>query len=76
MILDYRDIISLDYQKYMVCNKVLYNNKEYYYLSNLDNPTVKIVYRENNEMFEVTDTSQLKIILDKMCRNARVILNI
>ncbi|MDE5539296.1 MAG: hypothetical protein K2J20_02275 [Bacilli bacterium] len=73
MSLDFRDTLWLDNHEYIVSNKILYNDKEYYYLSNANNK-IKIVYKLDDEMFDVTNVAELKIVLEMMNYKARVLL--
>lgn len=75
MNLDFRDLLMLDGEEYMVSNKTILDDREYYYLCQKDSSKIKIVYRINDEMFDVTDPSEPKVVMEKMCLNAKIILN-
>lgn len=58
MNIDANDLIALsDKNEYVVVSKLIYNDKEYYYIADInDSYNVKFCYRENDELIVVKDS--------------------
>ena len=59
-----RDIITLDdNNKYLIVSKLYYNNKDYYYLVDINNPqNLMFCYEDKQDLVELTD----RLLLNKL----------
>lgn len=59
-----RDIITLDdNNKYLIVSKLYYNNKDYYYLVDINNPqNLLFCYEDKQNLVELTD----RLLLNKL----------
>ena len=54
--MEIKDIITLGNNKYVITSKIKYKEKNYYYLTNLNNPGELIFcYEDNDGLVEITD---------------------
>lgn len=55
--MDIRDIVTLDNgNTYIICSKVIYENKNYYYLVNINNSeNLMFCYEDKNELVELNN---------------------
>ena len=63
--IDVNDLITLDDGiEYIVISKANYENKEYYYIADLNNPSnLKFGCIDNSELVEITDGELIKILV-------------
>lgn len=63
-----KDIIILnDNNSYIVVKKIDYNNKKYYYISDINNKeNIKYLYEDGNELVEIEDEQELENVIIKM----------
>lgn len=68
MNIDEKDLIVLDdNHHYLVVKKTDYENKIYYYLSDIDDKgNIKFLYEEGNELVEIDDNNLLDNVIEKM----------
>jgi len=63
--IDIKDILKLDDDnEYVVVNKVIYNNKNYYYLIDMDDPdNLMFCYEDNGDLVKVDDKELINKLL-------------
>lgn len=63
-----KDIIVLsDDNHYIVVKKIDYENKKYYYISDINNKeNMKYLYEDGNELVEIEDEQELENVIIKM----------
>lgn len=63
-----KDIIVLnDKNSYVIAKKINYNNKNYYFISDINNDqNLKFLYEDGNELVEIENEDELQNVIVKM----------
>jgi len=63
-----KDIIILDDDhRYMIVKKIDFENRKYYYVSDIDNKeTIKFLYEDGDELVEIEDEQLIENVIIKM----------
>ena len=71
MTINKNDLLTLDDgNEYLVVSKALYQNKEYYYIINInDNSCIKFCYLDNGQLVELNDGNLAKKIIPLFKKN-------
>lgn len=76
MKIDIKDSVILDDEnEYLVASKINYENKEYYYLVNIDENEVKFCYLDNDELVEINDKDLATKLLPLFAEVSTQVLN-
>ena len=64
MIINIGDILVLnDKNEYIVVSEIMYNEKNYFYLTNKNNNDIKFCYQDQDELVEINDETLIKNLL-------------
>ena len=72
--MDIKDIITFDdNKKYVLCNKTKYNDRMYYYFTDMYDPSnIKICYLDNADVVEIMDQETISKLLVLFAQNSGV----
>lgn len=78
MTIDIRDILTLDdNNKYLVISKINYENRNYYYLIDVNaNSNIKFCYEKGDELVELNDKSLITKLIPLFDHKIKGVVNI
>lgn len=70
MILNVKDILTIEGKEYTVVDMLNIDAKQYIYLINLDDSSdIKFCLLNDNKILEVLDKEEVKMLIKKFCEN-------